>query len=90
VTRLGRIQSGRRFDLPGAFRFLGAGPSRRELGLVVDLLRESKVEVSYDEDLVRLAEENGSSAFVALDVAAAVAHGVESLSAGPPWTRSRA
>ncbi len=39
--------------------------------------------VSYDEELCRLAVANGSSAHEALGLATAVAHGVESLYAGP-------
>ena len=74
---------GRPLDLRQAFRFLGKGPSRRELGLVADQLRESGVRVVYDEELVELAVASGSSAFVALDLSVAVAYGVESLSAGP-------
>ena len=41
--------AGRRpLDLRQAFMFLGAGPSRRELGLVADQLRESGIAVVYD------------------------------------------
>ena len=45
--------------------------------------RESGIGVVYDENLAELAVASGSSAFVALDLATAVAYGVESLTAGP-------
>jgi hypothetical protein len=86
VTRLRRrVRSpgGRPLDLQQAFRLLGKGPSRRELGLVADQLREAGTDVIYDEELVELAVASGSSAFVALDLSTAVAYGVESLTAGP-------
>jgi hypothetical protein len=84
VTRLGRILPGKQVDLAQAFRFLGVAPSYRELGLVVNWLRESGVEeVIYDEESVELAKANGSGALVALDLSVAFAHGVESLYAGP-------
>ena len=72
----------------GVFRFLGEAPRFQGLALVVDLLRESGVEeVSYDDELVALAEANGASGFDALNLATAFAHGVESLTAGPQWSR---
>jgi hypothetical protein len=84
-----RIPSpGGRLDLERAFRFLGKAPSRGELGLVADRLRESGMEVVYDEELRRLAEASGSSALVALDLHTAVAFGVESLTAGPTAWRA--
>jgi hypothetical protein len=54
---------------------------------VVDLLRESGVEVVYDEKLVEIAEANGSSGFDALDLATAYDSGVENLRAGNPRSR---
>ena len=84
MTRLGRSLPGKQVDLAQAFRFLGAGPSYRELGLVVHWLAEAGVEeVAYDDELVELAEANGATAHQALDLAVAVTHGVESLYAGP-------
>lgn len=83
MTRLGRTVSRDQFDLAEAFRFLGKAPSYRELGLAADLLRESGVEVNYDERLRDLAVANGSSALDALDLATATALGVEALCAGP-------
>jgi hypothetical protein len=63
---------------------LGVAPSYRELGLVVNWLRESGMEdLDYDDDLVELAEANGSGWHEALDLSTAVAYGVESLYAGP-------
>ena len=90
MTRLGKLQSQNQLDLAGAFRFLGMGsdPGRRNLAFAIELLRESGVEeVVYDDDLVALAEANGASAFDALDLATAFAHGVESLYAGPQCSR---
>ena len=47
-------------------------------------LRESGVEeITYDEELVELAEANGSGWHEALDLSSPVACGVESLYAGP-------
>jgi hypothetical protein len=90
VTRLGRSLPGKRVDLAQAFRFLGMAPSYRELGLVVNWLRESGVEeITYDDDLVELAEANGSGWHEALDLSTAVAYGVESLYAGPVKARGR-
>ena len=84
MTRLGNIRSRERLDLAGAFRFLGAAPSDPDLELALKLLRESGVkEVSYDKQLVALAEANGSSGFTALDLVTAFYHGVPSLYAGP-------
>ena len=58
-------------------------PTYRELGLVVQWFRESGVEeVTYDDDLVELADANGSGCHEALDLSTAVAYGVESLYAG--------
>ena len=56
--------------LEGAFRALGPGPSHRELRLV----RKAVLAAGADpcdvpfEELVAIAEQNGSSAFVALDL----------------------
>ena len=78
MTRLRRrapSPASRPLDLQEVFLFLGKGPSRRELGLVADQLRELGVEVVYDEELRRLAEASGSSAFVALDLSVAVVYG---------------
>jgi hypothetical protein len=56
--------------LEGAFRALGPAPTHRELRLV----RKAVLEVGVDpcdvpfEELVAIAEQNGSSAFVALDL----------------------
>ena len=88
MTRLGKSLPGRQVDLGQAFRFLGSGPSYRELGLVVEWLRQAGIEeVTYDDELVELAEANGATAHQALDLAVAVSHGVQSLYAGPPWAR---
>jgi hypothetical protein len=88
MTRLGRSLPGKQVDLAQAFRFLGEAPSYRELGLVVNWLRESGVEeITYDEELVELAEANGSGWHEALDLCTALAHGVESLYAGPARAR---
>ena len=90
MTRLGQLRSQRQLDLAGAFRFLamGQGPARRNLAFAIELLRESGVEeVVYDDDLVELAEANGASAFDALDLATAFAHGVEGLTGGPKRSR---
>jgi hypothetical protein len=84
MTRLGRSLPGKQFELAQAFRFLEVAPSYRELGLVGNWLRESGVEeITYDEELVELAEANGSGWHEALDLSTAVASGVESLYAGP-------
>jgi hypothetical protein len=88
MTRLGRSLPGKRVDLAAAFRFLGVAPSYRELGLVVSWLRESGVEeLTYDDELVEFAEANGSGWHEALDLSTALAHGVESLYAGPVKAR---
>ena len=89
VSRLGRIRPrGQRFDLAEAFQFLGRGPTNRELGLAADVLRESEVEVDYDDAQVELARANGSSAFVALDLAVVRYSGLEALRrAGPRASR---
>ena len=88
MTRRGKLQPRDQLDLAGAFRFLGEAPRFQGLALVVDLLRESGVqEVIYDDELVELAKANGCSGFDALDLATAFAHGVESLYAGPQWSR---
>ena len=84
MTRFGRIPTRRRIDLEQAFKYLGTAPTRRDLGLVADLLQESEVEVNYGRELREIAVANGSSAIDALDLATAVAYGVESLWAGPP------
>ena len=86
MTRLGRIRPrGQRFDLAEAFRFLGRGPTNRELCLAVDLLRESGVELDLDLDaLAEIATANGSSFFVALDLATAWDSGIENLRATGP------
>lgn len=47
MTRLGRSLPGKQVDLAQAFRFLGVAPSYRELGLVVNWLRESGIEVLW-------------------------------------------
>jgi hypothetical protein len=84
VTRLGRSLPAKKVDLAQAFRFLGHAPSYRELGLVVNWLRESGLkEIDYDDELVELAEANGSGWHTALDLSCAVVYGVESLWAGP-------
>jgi hypothetical protein len=67
--------------LEGAFRVLGAAPTYRELRFVRDALfasgSEEAVELLYAaadprgggfDELVAVAERNGSSAFVALDL----------------------
>jgi hypothetical protein len=72
-------------DIGAAFRYLGRNPSPRDLGLVADRLRRSGVDLDYDDELVRLAEASDANAHVALDLVVAVAHGVEALTAGPPW-----
>ena len=88
MTRLGKTLPGSRVDLGQAFRFLGVAPSYRELGLVVDWLREAGVEeVDYDEELIELAEANGATAHEALDLVSALAYGVEVLYAGPAKAR---
>jgi len=86
MTRV-KWSSGGWLDLERAFRFLEKGPSHRDLGLVADRLREAGMKVAYDEELQRIAEASGSSALVALDLATAVAFGVERLTAGPPSGR---
>ncbi|HEY6638551.1 MAG TPA: hypothetical protein VIZ61_12780 [Solirubrobacterales bacterium] len=89
MTRLGSSLPGKQVDLAQAFRFLAVAPSYRELGLVVNWLREAGVEeVIYDDDLVELAEANGSGWHEALDLVSAVAYGVEVLWAGPRKARS--
>jgi hypothetical protein len=75
-----------RFDLPAAFKFLGEGPSRRDLGVAANLLRQSGLErLDYDEELSDLAERNGSMGIVALDLAVVFAHDCDPsiLSRGP-------
>ena len=76
MTRRGKLQPGDGLDLAGAFRFLGMGSARRDLDFVIELLRESGVEeVSYDDDLVALAEANGARAFDALtEIESSVQH----------------
>ena len=89
MTRLARSLPGKQVDLAQAFRFLGVAPSYRELGLVVNWLRESGVkDLDYDEELVELAEANGATAHEALDLVSALAYGVEVLWAGPQKARS--
>ena len=89
MTRLGRSLPAKQVDLAQAFRFLGVDPSYRELGLVVDWLRESGVEdLDYDDELVELAEAKGSRWHDALDLVSALAYGVEVLWAGPRKARS--
>ena len=89
MTRLGspRAPGAAHFGLVEAFKFLGRGPSDRELGLAIDLLRESGVEVDYDDALVEIATANGSSAFVALDLATAWNCGIENLRRTAPAAR---
>ena len=88
MTRLGKSLEGKQVDLAQAFRFLGVAPSYRELGLVVNWLRESGIkEIDYDDDLVALAEANGSGWHEALDLCSAVVYGVEVLYAGPRKAR---
>jgi hypothetical protein len=65
--------------LEEAFRLLGGGPSHERLAWVADRLRESGVEVYYDDESIALAEANGSSGLVALDLQAAYHFGVGSL-----------
>jgi hypothetical protein len=79
--------------LEQAFRVLGKGPSRRELGLVADTLRSAGEDVvaateNFDE-LAEIALASGASGFVALDLRTAVAYGVESVTAGPPSGKAR-
>jgi hypothetical protein len=71
----------------GAFTALGDGPSRRELALVVNALHRAGVsEIDWSDELVELARESGASAFVALDLVTALAHGLPALTAGPRRT----
>jgi len=67
---------------------LGPGPTRRELGLVADILRgtdaEDRLAVAGSgshawQDLVATATTAGSSGLVALDLITAVTAGVEAL-----------
>ena len=88
MTRLGSSLPRKKVDLAQAFRFLGHAPTYRELGLVVNWLRESGVkEIDYDDELVELAEANGSGWHTALDLCSAVVYGVELLYAGPRKAR---
>ena len=71
-----------------SIQILGSGSSYRELRLVVKWLREAGVkEIDYSDDLVALAEENGSGWHEALDLCSAVVYGVEILYAGPRKAR---
>jgi hypothetical protein len=84
VTRFRPEADGRGSDLPQAFATLGRGPSFYELGRVCALLREAGItEVEHDDDLVALAERNGSNGFVALDLSTALTFGVQALRRGP-------
>jgi hypothetical protein len=89
VTRLGKIvPAGAQFELAEAFRFLGTGPSHRELGMAADLLHSSGLDdLDYDEDLIAIAQENGSSAIDALDLVVVFHHGVAELTRGPRHVR---
>lgn len=88
MTRVNMTPSPRSgFDLRAAFRFLGAAPSYSDFEIAVGLLREAGIEVDYTDELCDLAEECGSSAFVALDLHTAVAYRVKSLYAGPSGAR---
>ena len=88
MTRLGKTLPTKQVDLAQAFRFLGVAPTYRELRLVVNWLRESGIkEIDYDDDLVALAEANGSGWHEAMDLASAVVYGVERLYAGPRKAR---
>jgi hypothetical protein len=52
--------------------------------MAADLLHRSGLDdLDYDEDLVAIAQENGSSAIDALDLVVVFHHGVEALYAGP-------
>ena len=73
-----------RFDLGRAFRYLGRGPSYRQLDAVVKRLHDAGVkELDNDEELDETAEANGSMSIVALDLQTAFYFGVETLYAGP-------
>ena len=71
--------------LEGAFRALGPGPTRRELELVADVLRESGDREALDmlagdpEAVAQLADANGSHGLVALDLQVVVGHGIDGL-----------
>ena len=48
---------------------LGRGPGFAKLDRAADLLREAGIEVDYGDELIEIAEANGSSAIDALDLA---------------------
>jgi hypothetical protein len=92
VSRLAPVS--RELSLEQAFRLLGEGPSRTEIGWVADRLREVGVRLDYRDGeawhaLVETAEAYGSGPFVALDLVVAVESGVESLYRGPRLRRRR-
>jgi len=71
-------------DLARAFRYLGRGPSYRQLDAVVKRLHAEGLEELPDgEELEEIAEQNGSMGVVALDLETAFYFGTESLYAGP-------
>jgi hypothetical protein len=66
---------------------LGKGPGFAKLARAADLLREACIEVEFNDELVEIAEANGSSGIDALDLAVVRYGGVEALTASGPRAR---
>lgn len=89
MTRLGRIRPRGDFDLAEAFKFLASGTrSDRDLATAARLLHESGFEeLVFGDDLVAIAEENGSSAIDALDLVVVFDRGIENFRVRSPRQR---